>query len=189
MIDSSIKNHGEVEYDKHKWLKHQKTPVCPKSRSEVYLILALYINRSVTKTFPIKTLLETIDSNVRCHGEVEYDKQNCLRHQKIQVLPKNSKWDLLLLSLYINRSITKKFPIKTLLETIDSSVKSLGEVEYDNQNSLQHQKPPVSAISCEPCESTENSWEAPWSLVLGARTQNHCALEPEPVQPHFELFG
>ena len=29
----------------------------------------------------------------------------------------------LLLSLYINRSITKKFPIKTLLEMIDSSAR------------------------------------------------------------------
>jgi len=31
------------------------------------------------------------------------------------------------LSLYINRSVTKKFPIEILLETIDSSVKSLGK--------------------------------------------------------------
>ena len=38
----------------------------------------------------------------------------------------------LLLPLYVNRSITKKFLIETILEMIDSSVKSLGEVEYDN---------------------------------------------------------
>ncbi len=37
-----------------------------------------------------------------------------------------------------NRSISKKFPIKTLLEMIDSSERSLGEVEYDKQNWLQH---------------------------------------------------
>ena len=49
----------------------------------------------------------------------------------------------LLLSQYLNRSITKKFSIKELSEMIDSSVKSLEEVEYDNQNSLRHQKTPV----------------------------------------------
>jgi hypothetical protein len=37
----------------------------------------------------------------------------------------------LLLPLYINKSITKKFPIETLLEMMDSSVESLGKVEYD----------------------------------------------------------
>ena len=68
------------------------------------------------------------------------------------------------------------FPIETLLKMIDSNVRSHGEIKYDNQNSLQHQKPPVSAISCEPCESTENSWEPPWSLVLRTHTRNHCAL-------------
>ena len=36
------------------------------------------------------------------------------------------------LSLYINRSITKKFPIKTISERTDSSIKSPGEVEYDD---------------------------------------------------------
>ena len=37
---------------------------------------------------------------------------------------------------YIKRSITKKFLIETLWIIIDSSVKSLGEVEYDTQNWL-----------------------------------------------------
>jgi len=45
-----------------------------------------------------------------------------------------------LLLLYIYRSVTKKFPIKILLKTIDSSVINLGEVEYDNQNYLERQK-------------------------------------------------
>jgi len=36
----------------------------------------------------------------------------------------------LLLPLYINQSITKKFPIEILLEMMDYSVKSLEEVEY-----------------------------------------------------------
>ena len=37
----------------------------------------------------------------------------------------------LLLSQYLNWSITKKFPIKELSKVTDSSVKCLGEVEYD----------------------------------------------------------
>ena len=39
-------------------------------------------------------------------------------------------------ALYINQSLTKKFPIETFLEMIDSSVKSPGEFEYDYQNCL-----------------------------------------------------
>jgi len=37
-------------------------------------------------------------------------------------------------ALYINQSLTKKFPIETLLEMIDCSVKSPGEFEYDYLN-------------------------------------------------------
>ena len=37
----------------------------------------------------------------------------------------------LVLPLYINRSITKKFPIKHVFKTIDYSIKNLGEVEYN----------------------------------------------------------
>ena len=48
----------------------------------------------------------------------------------------------LLLPLNVNRFITKYFPIKTLLKMMDSSVKNLGEFEYDNQNCLRHQKYP-----------------------------------------------
>ena len=33
-----------------------------------------------------------IDSSVKSPGEFEYDYQNCLRHQKTQVWPENSKW-------------------------------------------------------------------------------------------------
>jgi len=40
-------------------------------------------------------------------------------------------------------SITKILLTKTLLEMIDSSVKNLGEVEYDTKNCLRHQKTPV----------------------------------------------
>ena len=52
--------------------------------SEVNLLLALNINRSVTEKFPTKRSLKTIDSSVRNPGEVEYDKQNRLERQKIQ---------------------------------------------------------------------------------------------------------
>ena len=35
-------------------------------------------------------------------------------------------------TMYGNLFATEKFPTKTLLEMIDSSVRNLGEVEYDN---------------------------------------------------------
>ena len=38
----------------------------------------------------------------------------------------------LLLPLYINWLITKKFLIETIPERIDSSIKNPGETEYDN---------------------------------------------------------
>ena len=62
-----------------------------KIRSEVYLLLALYINRSVTKKFPIETVLERTDSSIKNLGEVEYDKQNWLQRRKTQAWPKNLK--------------------------------------------------------------------------------------------------
>ncbi len=40
----------------------KKNPVCRKIRSESYLLLPLYINRSITKKFLIKTLLKMTDS-------------------------------------------------------------------------------------------------------------------------------
>ncbi len=49
----------------------------------------------------------------------------------------------LLLPLYINWSITKKFLIETFLKMIDSSIKNLGKLEYDEQNCLQIQKIPI----------------------------------------------
>ena len=39
--------------------------------------------------------------------------------------------DYLLSSLFINQSITKKLPIETLLEMVDSSVENYGKFEYD----------------------------------------------------------
>ena len=54
--------------------------------------------------------------------------------------PQNSLYTYPTVTVYGNPVVTKKFPTKTLLKMIDSSVKNLGEVEYDNQNSLQHRK-------------------------------------------------
>ena len=42
-----------------------------KIRSEVYVIMLLYMNWSIIKKFPIETLLKMIDSSVRSPGEVE----------------------------------------------------------------------------------------------------------------------
>ena len=65
----------------------KKPKFSPKIRNEGHLLLSLYISWSVTKNFPTETLLEMIDSSVRNPGEVEYDKQKLLQHQKIQVRP------------------------------------------------------------------------------------------------------
>ena len=90
---------------------------------------ALYINRSLTKMFPIVRLLEMIGSSIKRLGEVEYDNQNCLQYQRISVFRKIRSEVHHILSLHINRSITKIFPIETVVEKIDSSVRNLGEVE------------------------------------------------------------
>ena len=82
-----------------------------------------------------------IDSSVRNTGEVEYNKQNRLQHQETQAWRKKSNWGLPLVAtvrFQLNRSITKKFPIETTPERTDSSIRNLGEVEYDKQNWLQH---------------------------------------------------
>ena len=46
-------------------------------------------------------------------------------------------------SLFINLYVTKKFLTKRIFKTVDSSVRNLVEVEYDNLNCLRHQKNPV----------------------------------------------
>ena len=91
MIDSNVRNLGEVDYDKQNRLKLQKTQVWLKNLKEVYLLLPLFVNRSITKKFPIETLLEMMDYSVKNLGEVEYDKQSRLQHKKNQVPPNNSK--------------------------------------------------------------------------------------------------
>ena len=59
--------------------------------SEVYLALPLYKNwnRPIAKKFSIEALLEIMDSSVRSLGEVEYDNQNWLWHQKTQFAEKS----------------------------------------------------------------------------------------------------
>ena len=54
----------------------KKPQLSRKTRSEVYLLLPLYINRSITKKFPIETLLKMIDSSVKNLGKVEKNEQN-----------------------------------------------------------------------------------------------------------------
>jgi hypothetical protein len=89
LIDSSMKKLGVVKDDKQNWLQHLKNPFDRKVGSEMCVVLPLFINRSITKNFPIETLLERIDSSVRSSGEFEYDKQNCLQHQKTTARSKN----------------------------------------------------------------------------------------------------
>jgi len=109
----------------------KKPQLSRKTRSEVYLLLPLYINRSITKKFLIETILEMIDSSIKNPGESEYDIQNWLKRQKNQFLQKNSKWGLRPLATVHKSVHNKKFPIETLWKMMNSNVKNLGELEYD----------------------------------------------------------
>ena len=62
----------------------KKIKFCRKIRSEVHHLLPLYINRLTTKKLPTKRILKTIDSSVKNFGEVKYENQKCLQHQKTQ---------------------------------------------------------------------------------------------------------
>jgi hypothetical protein len=93
-MDSSTKNLGEVEYEKKYCLQREKIQSGRKIRSDGYLQLPLFKNRSITKKFPIKTFLKMMDSSIENHGKVEYDKQNCLQHQNPSAWPKNLNWGL-----------------------------------------------------------------------------------------------
>ena len=63
----------------------------PQNLMYTYPTVTVYGNHIATKTFPTKTLSKMIDSSVKNLGEVEYDNQNSLQHQKIQVRLKNVK--------------------------------------------------------------------------------------------------
>jgi hypothetical protein len=103
-IDCSVRSPREFEYGNQIATDIKKPKSGWKIRSEVYLQLPLYKNwnRSITKKFPIETLLELIDSSARSLGEVEYDNNNWLAQQKTPVRQKIWSEGYLLLSLYIN---------------------------------------------------------------------------------------
>jgi hypothetical protein len=88
-------------------------------------------NQSISEKLPIKTLLEMIDSSERSLGKVEYDKQNWLQYRETRVRMKIQTEVHLPLLLFknLNQSIPKKFPIKTISERTDSSIKNLGQDE------------------------------------------------------------
>ncbi len=140
-MDSSIKHHEEIEYDKQNCLQHENIQSGRKIWNEGYHLQPLYKNRPITKYFPIKTVLKIMDSSTKNLGEVEYEKKYCLQREKIQSGRKIRSDGYLQLPLFKNRSITKKFPIKTFLKMMDSSIENHGKVEYDKQNCLQHQNP------------------------------------------------
>ncbi len=54
--------------------------------------------------------------------------------------PQNLNNTYFTVTVYGNPIATKKFTTKTLLKIIDSGVRKLGEVEYDNQHYLPCQK-------------------------------------------------
>ncbi len=60
--------------------------------------------------------------------------------------------------------MTEKFPSKALLKMIDSDIKNLGNVEYDNKNCLQHQKHPV--------PSKNSKWGLPPSATVHKSVHN-----------------
>ena len=95
---------------------------------------SLFMNLYITKKFPTETLLEMIDSSLKSLGKLNMTIEILYNIKKFKFGRKIRSEGYFLLPLYINWSVTKKFPIKALSEMIDSSVKSLGEVEYDNQN-------------------------------------------------------
>ena len=86
------------------------------------------------------------NSNVKNHGEVEYNKQTVYNFRKIKFdellvsYTQTSQYIYPTVTMYGNPVATKKFLIKTLSKMINSSVKNPAKVEYDKQNCLQYQK-------------------------------------------------
>ena len=144
-MDSSVKTLGNSNMLSKIGYNITKTKFGRKIWSEIYLLLPLYINRPTKKKLPTKRILKTIDSSVRNLGEVEYDKQNWLQHQKPQVWTNNSKWGLPPIAT-VHKSVHNKiFPNwnNSRPERTDSSIRNLGEVKYDEQNWLQHHETQV----------------------------------------------
>ena len=61
-------------------------------QSEVYFLLLLRMNRSITKKFPIETLLEMIDSSIRNLGKAEYDRYNRLQQHVAKLRSRWLQW-------------------------------------------------------------------------------------------------
>ncbi len=55
MMDSGIKNHGEVEYDKQNCVQHEKMQSGRKTRSAGYLLLPPTKIDALQKSFQLKT--------------------------------------------------------------------------------------------------------------------------------------
>jgi hypothetical protein len=96
--------------------------------------VTVHRNPVASKKFLTKTLLKMIHSSITSLRKHDYDHQNYLWRQKLgQYGTKIRRWDK-------NRSITKKFPIKLVFQMMDSSIKNIGEFQYDKWNCLWHQK-------------------------------------------------
>jgi len=91
-MDYSVKNLGEVEYDKQSRLPHQIAKFRQIIQSEVYFLLLLRMNRSITNKFPIETLLEMIDSSIKNLGKAEYDRHNRLQHHVAKLRSRWLQW-------------------------------------------------------------------------------------------------
>ena len=86
IIDSSIKNLGELEYDK---LQCQRN-IISAEKIEVRITHKSTVPKLIhKKTFSAKKLLKTIDSSIKNLGKLEFDTQNYLEQQKIKVSLKN----------------------------------------------------------------------------------------------------
>ena len=73
MIDSSVRSLGEVESIISKSVLIRNFLVMDRfsEKFDVHIATVLYINRSLTKYFPIETLLKMVDSSVRSPEKVE----------------------------------------------------------------------------------------------------------------------
>ena len=88
----------------------KKTKFGRKIRNEVNLLLALYINQSITKKFPTEKRLEMMDSSVRSLGEVESAISSRVLIRKFFVMDRFSeKFEVHIAT--VHKSVpNKKFP-------------------------------------------------------------------------------
>ncbi len=84
-IDSSVKNLGEIEYDKQNYLRQWQIGIRPQNSQCTCVTVTVSGNLFATKKFPIKILLEMIVSSRKQLGEAEYDKQIHPQYDILQV--------------------------------------------------------------------------------------------------------